>query len=365
VLLVFSDPACAPCAALLPEIARWDRELSDVLTVAVISRGAADLNRARYGGHALKHLLLQRDVDVSAAYGSIGTPAALLVRGDGTIGSVPAGGSSAIRDLVAQFLEEEAGAVRDSPAPAAVVKAGDSAPGFTLPDLDGRLVSLSGLLGQSALIVFWNPGCGYCRRMLRHLREWESLSVDSGPRLLLVSSGGVDENRAAGFRCPVLLDEGFSLGRRYGAQGTPSAVLIDAHGRVAHELVVGAPDILAAVGFRRGSGLPNGAKPRRLDGIEDEVLVDGSMVVYSSAHKRVFTLNRTGALVWDLCDGEQSVAEIVSEIRTVFPSAGDAEGDVRELLDRLLEDGLIEVPSPGMEAGFAPVGASGDAHAGR
>ncbi len=38
VLLVFTDPHCNPCMALLPDIAQWQREQAGHATVAVISR---------------------------------------------------------------------------------------------------------------------------------------------------------------------------------------------------------------------------------------------------------------------------------------------------------------------------------------
>src|SRR5919109_933029 len=45
VVLVFSDPDCGPCNALLPEIGQWQRDYTS-LTIAAISRGQADVNRA-------------------------------------------------------------------------------------------------------------------------------------------------------------------------------------------------------------------------------------------------------------------------------------------------------------------------------
>ena len=36
VLLLFSDPGCGPCTKLAPEVARWQRDHADELTVAVI-----------------------------------------------------------------------------------------------------------------------------------------------------------------------------------------------------------------------------------------------------------------------------------------------------------------------------------------
>ncbi len=38
-VLLFSDPGCGPCTALMPEVGRWQREYMGKLTLAVISRG--------------------------------------------------------------------------------------------------------------------------------------------------------------------------------------------------------------------------------------------------------------------------------------------------------------------------------------
>ena len=49
IMLFFSDPDCGPCSALLPEVARWDREYASVLIIAVIGRGSPDINRLKIG----------------------------------------------------------------------------------------------------------------------------------------------------------------------------------------------------------------------------------------------------------------------------------------------------------------------------
>jgi thiol-disulfide isomerase/thioredoxin len=94
------------------------------------------------------------------------------------------------------------------------------------------------------VLLFWNPGCGFCRRMVPDLKAWESRRpADNG--LVLVSSGTDEDNREMGLRSAVLLGEDFAVGKSYGASGTPSAVLIDGSGRVASALTVGASGVLA------------------------------------------------------------------------------------------------------------------------
>ena len=54
-----------------------------------------------------------------------------------------------------------------------------------------------------------------------------------------------------GLISPVLLDQQFAVGRAFGASGTPSAVLVDAEGKVASEGAVGAPAVMELAGADR------------------------------------------------------------------------------------------------------------------
>src|SRR5215469_5503795 len=104
VVLVFSDPNCGPCTALLPAVGRWQREYVTKLVVALVSRGDSEANRAKAAEHGITHLLLQQDREVAEAYQAYGTPSAVLVQRDGTIGSPLAPGADAIRGLIASAM---------------------------------------------------------------------------------------------------------------------------------------------------------------------------------------------------------------------------------------------------------------------
>jgi thiol-disulfide isomerase/thioredoxin len=122
---------------------------------------------------------------------------------------------------------------------------GAPAPALDLPDVEGRRIRLSDLRGAPTLVLFWNPGCGFCERMLPDLKAWETAPPPGAPRLLVVSAGSAEANRAMGLRAPVVLDEAFAAGHRFGVGGTPSAVLVDADGRIAAPAAVGAAAVLA------------------------------------------------------------------------------------------------------------------------
>ena len=189
----------------------------------------------------------QLDREIAQAYQAHGTPSAVLVRQDGTIGSPSAQGPDAIRALIATTVSSNAAAVAQRPPPG--LKIGESAPEFSLPDLAGQTLRLSDFRGSPTLVLFWRPSCGFCERMLPDLKAWETNARNGAPKLLLVSTDSVADNQAMGLRSPVVLDQaGMSVGSKFGAGGTPMAVLVDAEGKIASELAAGAPAVLELAG---------------------------------------------------------------------------------------------------------------------
>ncbi len=157
VLLIFSDPTCCPCNALLPEIGSWVQEHSD-LTVALISRGTREANLAKATEHGVNQILLQQGNEVADAFGAQGTPSAVLIQSDGLVASPLAAGSDAIRRLVAQSAEMPRISRRPTPiehrdqlavhgaglVPAPLRKSllGTPAPLFRLPNVNSDFVDL-------------------------------------------------------------------------------------------------------------------------------------------------------------------------------------------------------------------------------
>src|SRR5215203_5700488 len=78
------------------------------------------------------------------------------------------------------------------------------------------------LWGSETLVLFWNPGCGFCQQMLPDLKEWEENPSEGAPRLLMVSTGTEEANREMTLNSTVVLDQEFAVGRSFGASGTPS-----------------------------------------------------------------------------------------------------------------------------------------------
>jgi thiol-disulfide isomerase/thioredoxin len=132
---------------------------------------------------------MQKDSEVADAYVTFGTPTAVLVKPDGTIGSAAAGGTEEIRTLVKQIIANkvpvpaarpEAPRVVPArpvqapqpaavPAPRGLTSIGKDAPVVELNNLDGEPVKLADFAGHPTAVLFWNPGCGFCQRMLDDL----------------------------------------------------------------------------------------------------------------------------------------------------------------------------------------------------
>ena len=103
-LLIFSDPKCGPCLALMPKIAHWQREYARSITIAVISQGTTKNNLGKVTEHGLSKVLVQKDREISDAYRVRGTPSAILILSDGKIGSETAGGAPAINKLAEETM---------------------------------------------------------------------------------------------------------------------------------------------------------------------------------------------------------------------------------------------------------------------
>jgi len=101
VALVFIAPGCGPCHEMLPELGRWQAALADRLTVAVISRGEAELSQPAAEEHGLVNVLLQSgEQEVAKAYRIRESPSAVLVTPDGAIGSSVVASITLIEPLI-------------------------------------------------------------------------------------------------------------------------------------------------------------------------------------------------------------------------------------------------------------------------
>jgi hypothetical protein len=72
--------------------------------------------------------------------------------------------------------------------------------------------------------------------------------------------------------------------------------------------------------------------------------IDGEASVYHPTLTTAVYLNETGALIWELCDGTRSVADIITTLCDHYPeSSKQIETDVRTLINQLSEYGIAEL----------------------
>lgn len=80
----------------------------------------------------------------------------------------------------------------------------------------------------------------------------------------------------------------------------------------------------------------------------DTVLVermDDDMLLYNPATAATLHLNNSSALVWQLCDGQRSLAQIIEALRESYPEhAGQIRDDVVAAVTEMHEHGVLTVP---------------------
>jgi peroxiredoxin len=132
-------------------------------------------------------------------------------------------------------------------APAAL-KPGDAAPDFSLKDLEGKEVKLSGLKGKTVVLEWFNPECPfvvYAHGEGGPLRDMAKSYADKELVWLAINSGaegkqgaGLEKSKKGvedyGMEHPVLLDTDGSVGKLYGAKTTPQMFVIDPEGKIAY-----------------------------------------------------------------------------------------------------------------------------------
>jgi len=131
--------------------------------------------------------------------------------------------------------------------PSTMLPLGTPAPGFRLPDFDGRLHALEDGRDAPALLVTFV--CNHCP-FVKHLREgFAAFAREYAPRglaIVAINSNDLEaypqdgpdamrrEAEEFGYRFPYLLDESQSVARAYRAACTPDFFLFDAGRRLVY-----------------------------------------------------------------------------------------------------------------------------------
>jgi len=123
---------------------------------------------------------------------------------------------------------------------------GTVAPGFSLPGLAGRSVSLEEFRGRRILLVFSDPNCGPCNLLAPRLEGLSRRTPDI--QVIMVSRGDPEANKAKAtehnLTFPVLLQRRWEVSLLYAMFATPIAYYIDQEGVIRGNIAVGAEQIL-------------------------------------------------------------------------------------------------------------------------
>jgi len=117
-----------------------------------------------------------------------------------------------------------------------------SAPEFSLEDLDSRSVSLSCLKGKIVVLDFWATWCGPCRESFPGMKILvEKYTGDPDVRFLFIDTFETVQDKKKtvsdflgkhGYPFHVLLDQDDSVAHAYKIKGIPTKFIIDGNGRI-------------------------------------------------------------------------------------------------------------------------------------
>jgi methylamine dehydrogenase accessory protein MauD len=150
------------------------------------------------------------------------------------------------------------------------LKRGKKAPDFTLRSAAGPDVALHDFAGHRVLLVFTQSGCAPCHAIVPELN-----GLGEDVQVLVVNNGNADATRQWANevkpRFPVLVQERFSVSKRYEVFATPFAFLIDERGVIRSKGIIHHKQHIGFVLSGAGEGATNGEAVTATVGAEAEV----------------------------------------------------------------------------------------------
>lgn len=113
-------------------------------------------------------------------------------------------------------------------------KAGDKAPVFSLPDRDGKMVSLAAFKGKYVILDFWGTWCGYCVKDIPRLKASWMKYKDRAAFVSIAFRETEKSWKAALDKCGMdwvnLASPDDKLATIYGIGGYPTKLVLDSDG---------------------------------------------------------------------------------------------------------------------------------------
>ena len=108
IAMVFLSADCGPCALMFPNLARWQKTLSDRLTIVMPTRGSITDISALAEEHGLDNVLADEKGVVFESFRGSATPSVVIVTAAGRIGSRTRATLVVVESLIREALHNEA-----------------------------------------------------------------------------------------------------------------------------------------------------------------------------------------------------------------------------------------------------------------
>lgn len=117
-------------------------------------------------------------------------------------------------------------------------------PPFTLPDLDGKMISLGDFRGKYVLVDFWYHNCVFCRKMAPGLRNIYADMQQKGFEIVSISIDPKSDEaqwreaiKEDGATWTELWDYDKTMPDQYGVVGYPHMFLLDKEGKLLQQII--------------------------------------------------------------------------------------------------------------------------------
>ena len=113
------------------------------------------------------------------------------------------------------------------------LEVGDSAPSFSLKDLDGNPVNLADMKGAPVVLRFFLTDCKYCRADTPVFNDYYTKYSDQGLRVFYIDSLGIEPKvvraftRELGIVFPVAQDKEGKVSASYQVKVLPQTIVLD------------------------------------------------------------------------------------------------------------------------------------------
>lgn len=265
-LLALLQADCLYSRAFAQELRGLAREAGWPLPVLILSGDSADPERLAVFAGLPGALVRDADGQTAQLLRIAATPAGYLVDGNRRTAShllagpdtllAAARGEAAADDTAFPIAVTALAARKERSAALVPLAPGDEAPDFTLPLLGGGAWSLRAHRGRPVTLLFSDPECPPCQRLLADL---DGLNDE---RLVIVSQAMPSSSDwarlAADLAIPIAIQRHREVARAYGTLRTPSVFTIDATGKIAAGPGIGVAAALAIVLGNKQGGAGHG-----------------------------------------------------------------------------------------------------------